>query len=138
VTASSQPGGYLTIPKWTGIVVVIGALLMAAGGIIALVNPAMLASPHDQINDAVHVYAGYFACRNLCIAAMLLVLLIMRSRALAQLMLLTAFIQIVDAVLDCMEGRWLIVPGVLILGLLFFVAAARLSRHTFWRAEAWS
>ncbi len=110
---------------------------MAVGGIIALVNPVMLVSPHDQINGAVHIYAGYFACRNLCIAAMLLVSLAMRSRVLAQLMLLTAFIQIVDAVLDCMEGRWLIVPGVLILAILFFLAAARLSGHPFWRAQAW-
>ncbi len=44
---------------------------MAAGGVIALVNPAMLASPHDQINGAIHIYAGYLASRNLCIAAVL-------------------------------------------------------------------
>jgi hypothetical protein len=112
---------------------------MAAGGIVALANPAMLASPHDQINGAVHIYAGYLASRNLCIAAMLLVLLATRStRALAHLTVLTAFIQIVDAGFDCVEGRWPIVPGVLILGVLFFLAAARLSGHPFWKAEAWS
>jgi hypothetical protein len=30
------------------------------------------------------------------------------------------------------------VPGVLIFGLLFFFASARLSGHPFWRKEAWS
>ena len=54
------------------VVVLIGALLMAAGGIIALVNPAMLvSSTRTQINGAVHIYAGYLASRNLCIAALL-------------------------------------------------------------------
>lgn len=138
MNVSSRPANHLPIPRWVGIVVVLGALLMAAGGIIALVNPSMLASPQDEINGAVHIYAGYLASRNLCIAAMLLVLLTIRSRALAHLALLTACIQIADAVLDCVEGRWPIVPGVLILGLLFFLAAARLSGYPFWRAEAWS
>jgi uncharacterized membrane protein len=54
------------------------------------------------------------------------------------LILLTAFIQLLDAAVDCMEGRWIIVPGVLIFGLLFFFASARLSGHPFWRKEAWS
>ena len=104
---------------------------MAAGGIIALLNPAMLVSPNDSINNAVHVYAGYLASRNLCLAAMLLVLLAMRStRALGNLVLLTAFIQLV-------EGRWPIVPGVLVLDLFFFLAAAKLSGYPFWRVEAW-
>ncbi len=111
---------------------------MAAGGIIALLNPAMLVSPNDSINNAVHVYAGYLASRNLCLAAMLLVLLAMRStRALGNLVLLTAFIQLVDAAIDCAEGRWPIVPGVLVLDLFFFLAAAKLSGYPFWRVEAW-
>ena len=72
-------------------------LLMAAGGVIALVNPAMLVSPQDQINGAVHIYAGYLASRNLCIAALLLVLMVMRkTRALGPLVL-TALIQLADA-----------------------------------------
>ena len=70
---------------------------------------------------------------------MLLVLMATRStKALAHLAVLTAFIQIADAGLDCVEGRWPIVPGVLVLGLLFFLAAARLSGYLFWKAKAWS
>src|SRR5271154_4788762 len=81
-----------SVPWWVTVVVLIGAVLMAAGGIIALVNPAMLVSPQDQINGAVHIYAGYLASRNLCIAFMLLALLAMRAtRPLSYLMVLTAF-----------------------------------------------
>lgn len=54
------------------------------------------------------------------------------------LILLTAFIQLLDAIVDCMEGRWVIVPGAAVLGLLFLLASARLSGHPFWQKEAWS
>ena len=138
MTAPGRPANYRPIPPWVDTVIVIGALLMVAGGVIALVNPAILAPPRDPINGAVHIYAGYLASRNLCIAAVLLALLVIRSRALGQIVLLTALIQIVDAGMDCVEGRWPIVPGVLLLGLLFFFAAARLSGHPFWRAAAWN
>jgi hypothetical protein len=37
-----------------------------------------------------------------------------------------------------MEGRWIIVPGVVVFGLLFLLASARLCGHPFWRREAWS
>ena len=47
------------LPKWLPLIVVPGALLLAIGAGIALVNPAMLASPGVAINGAVHVYAGY-------------------------------------------------------------------------------
>jgi len=127
-----------SIPSWVRIVVVIGALLMATGGVIALVNPAMLVSPGAQINGAAHIYAGYLASRNLCLGIMLLALMVIgATRALGNLMVLTAFIQIVDAGIDCIEGRWPIVPGVLIFGLIFFLGAARLSGYPFWKADAW-
>jgi hypothetical protein len=125
-----------SISRWVFAVVVVCAVLMAAGGVIALVNPAMLVSPHDEINGAVHIYGGYLASRNLCIAAMLLALMFTRAtKPLAHLMVLTALIQLADAGFDCVEGRWPIVPGVLVLGLLLLLAAARLS--PFWKAEAW-
>jgi len=126
------------IPSWVRIVVVIGALLMATGGVIAMVNPAMLVSPGDQINGAAHIYAGYLASRNLCLAVVLLASMALgASRALSNLMVLTALIQLVDAAIDCVEGRWPVVPGVLVFGLVFFLGAARLNGHPFWRAEAW-
>ena len=125
-------------PLWLQTIVFVGAFLMAAGGLIALLNPAMLVSPHDEINAAVHLYAGYLFSRNTALAILLIASILFRSKGtLNTLILLTAFIQLLDAAVDCMEGRWIIVPGVLIFGLLFFFASARLSGHPFWRKEAW-
>jgi hypothetical protein len=109
---------------------------MGAGALIALLNPAMLVSPHDEINAAVHVYAGYLFSRNAALAILLVASMIFRAKGtLNALILLTAFVQLLDAAVDCMEGRWVIVPGVLVFGLLFLLASARLSGHLFWRKE---
>lgn len=125
-------------PWWLYIIVILGAFLLAVGGLIALFRPAMLASPHDEINMAVHVYAGYMASRNLGLAAMLIAALSLRNRAMLNtVMLFAGLVQLLDAGIDCVEGRWIVVPGVIILGVLFFVASARLSTHPFWRIEAW-
>jgi hypothetical protein len=111
---------------------------MAIGAVIALLHPAMLVSPHDEINGAVHIYAGYFASRNAALAIMLLALLVLRARIpLGNLMVFVALVQFIDASIDCAEGRWNIVPGVLILGIIFSVGAARLTAHPFWKREAW-
>jgi len=118
--------------------VFLGALLMITGALIALLHPALLVSPHDEINAAVHTYAGYLASRNLGLAIMLLAAMSLRAKGtLNTLMLLSAFIQLLDAGIDCVEGRWVIVPGVVLIGLLFFVGSARLSGYPIWRIEAW-
>ncbi|HZD49748.1 MAG TPA: hypothetical protein VE178_13485, partial [Silvibacterium sp.] len=111
------------MPWWISAIVLLGTLLIATGALLALVHPAMLVSPHDEINEAVHIYAGYLAARNGALAIMLLALLSLRARrALGNLMVLIALIQVLDAVMDCFEGRWMIVPGVLVFGLLFLIA----------------
>jgi hypothetical protein len=97
----------LAIPWWLSMTVVLGTLLTAAGAVIALVHPSMLVSPHDQINGAVHIYAGYLAARNLAISALLLTLLVIGARrALGNLMVLVGLIQLLDACMDVAEGRW--------------------------------
>jgi hypothetical protein len=109
-----------------------------AGAIIALVNPAMLVSPQDAINGAVRIYAGYLASRNLGLAILLLLTLVLRARvALHSVMTLAALIQFLDAVMDAVEGRWVIVPGVVVLGVVFLLGSARISGHPFWKIEAW-
>lgn len=126
-------------PWWLQTIVLVGALLMAAGALIALLNPAMLVSPRDDINSAVHIYAGYLFSRNAALAILLVASMLFRSKGtLNTLILLTAFIQLLDAAVDCMEGRWVIVPGIVVFGLLFLFASARLTGHPFWRKEAWS
>jgi hypothetical protein len=137
-TRVDSPTASNGIAWWLSAAVILGALLMAAGGIIALVNPAMLVSPHEEINEAVHVYAGYLASRNLVLAVMLLAMLALRARrALSYLMVLTAFIQFVDAGIDVAEGRWAVVPGVLFIGLVFFLGATRIGGIPLWKVEAW-
>ena len=126
-------------PWWVRLIVLVGALLTGAGGVIALANPAMLAGPQPQIGTAAHVFAGYFAARNLVLACVLLLLLAMQAqRELGQLLALVGLIQCADAVMDCVEGRWPIVPGVIVLALLFLLAASKLCRSPFWRREAWT
>lgn len=111
---------------------------MAAGGVIALVHPAMLVSPQAEITEPVRVYAGYLASRNLVLATMLLAMLALGARrALSYLMVLTGFIQVADACIDCVEGRWAVVPGVVVFGLVFFWGATRLAGAPFWRGKAW-
>jgi len=132
----SQPGPL--VPLWPRLIALLGAILMAAGGIIALAHPATLTPPNQAINAAVRIYAGYTASRNLVIAAALVAMLLVRAHAaLGHLLLLIGFIQIADACLDCIEHRWPVVPGVLVLGILFLLAAARLSNQPFWKRAAY-
>jgi hypothetical protein len=144
IAASSLPPNPLSSNEnakfswWVQAIVVPGALLMITGALIALFHPAMLASPPDEINGAARIFAGYLAARNLALAIFLLAALFLRSRGtLNMLMLLTAFIQLFDTAIDCAEGRWPVVPGVMIFGALFLIAAAALSGHPFWKLEAW-
>jgi hypothetical protein len=126
------------LPKWLPLIVVPGALLLAAGAIIALTKPSMLAAPGIEINGAVHVFAGYLVARNLALALLLLATLGMGARrSLSTLMVLTAAIQILDAVMDAVEGRWPLIPGVLVIGALFLFGAARITGSPIWKANAW-
>src|SRR5450631_1064639 len=119
------------IPWWVRLIVILGAILTTMGAVIALVHPEMLVSPHDEINGAVRIYAGYLAARNLALALMLAGLLVVGAkRPLSHLMVLVALIQMLDVCMDAVEGRWMVVPGVLLFGVVFLIAAARLSEGT--------
>jgi hypothetical protein len=136
-TQIERSQGNASLPWWLSASVVAGALLMAAGGVIALVHPAMLVSANAEMNVAARVYAGYLVSRNLALAGMLLVMLAMGARSvLSSLMVLTAFIQLLDAGMDSMEGRWTLVPGVLVFAIVFFLGAARLSGRPLWKFAA--
>jgi hypothetical protein len=128
-----------TIPWWIALTVVIGSLLMLTGAVLALVHPIMLVSPDDQINHAVRIYAGYLFSRNLTLAVFLLVALVLRAeKSLGFLMLLTAFVQCLDAGLDLIEGRLAIAPGIIIFAMLLFWGSARLTGSPFWKIRAWN
>jgi len=134
-TISLGPEGVISLPWWVSAIVLIGVVMNVAGAVIALLRPAMMVAPGAEINAGVRVYAGYLVSRNLALAIMLLFALVPRGRAvLANLMLLTALIQILDVAMDLVEGRWMVVPVVLLLALGFFAGAARLSGQMFWKA----
>jgi hypothetical protein len=123
------------LPK---VIAVLGALLLTAGALIALFHPVMLVSAHDEINGAVHIYAGYLASRNLAIAVMLLAALgLAAKRLLNNLLLLVSLVQLLDAVVDIVEGRWPVATGVMILAALFLVASGSLSGYPFWKVQVW-
>ena len=135
---NTSPSGKAALPLWSRAIVVLGAFLLTTGAGVALFHPEMLVSPHDEINAAVRIYAGYFASRNLGLAIVLLIAMGLRAKeTLNGLLLFTATIQMIDAVMDCIENRWVVAPGVVVLGLIFSLAAARLSGYPLWRAAAW-
>ncbi len=112
---------------------------MAAGGLIALVRPEMLVGSATLVTEGTRIYAGYLVSRNLAIAALLLLTIAMNARrVLANLLLLTALIQFFDCVLDAQEGRWLLLPGITVLGCALLIASARASGSPFWKRSFWS
>jgi len=130
---------FSAIPVWPRLIIMLGIVLLAAGAIIALAHPILLVSPQDQINQSTRVFAGYLASRNMALALTLLATLILRaSRTLNILLLLTALIQLLDIAMDFAEGRWVVVPAVVILAALFFAASAKISGYPFWKKEAWT
>jgi hypothetical protein len=134
--ASMQP--YIHLPAWVNLVVIVGSGLMVLGAILALTHPSMLVDPRAVINSAVQVYAGYFAVRNLVLGVAMAALLTFGARhALGNLLVIVGFIQLLDACMDCLEGRSAIAAPVLVLGILFLVAAARVT-GPFWRRRSWS
>jgi hypothetical protein len=123
---------------WVRVIVLLGAFLMTIGALLALFDPSMLVGKGQEINGAARIFAGYLFSRNLAIAALLVCALLMRAqRALGTLMLLTAAIQLVDAVLDSYEQRWTIVPGVVVLAVAFLIAAGEVSGGPVWKMKFW-
>jgi hypothetical protein len=125
------------IPLWVSIVVIVGALLSAAGAVISKVDPMLLANG-NPITDATHVYADYVFARSLALAAMLLFLWALRARhMLAGFMVLIALIQIVDVIDDLARGVFLLAPGLLVFAIIFLLGAWRLFGQGIWRVDAW-
>jgi hypothetical protein len=117
------------IPWWVVTIVILGALLTASGGILALVRPEMLVGSGVSMNQAASVYAGYLVSRDLALAAMLLATLALRAhRVLAGLMALTVLTQVIDAVVDATTGRTSLLPIILVFAVAYFIAAIRIGR----------
>jgi hypothetical protein len=117
------------IPPWVAAIACLGILLLAAGAVIALIQPSLLLAPDDQITHGVRVYADYLFSRNLAVAVTLAAALVARARRLvAALMALTALMQIFDIALDAATARWVLIPGLVVFGAAFALGATRLNR----------
>ncbi len=128
----------LKLPWWVRSIVVLCAILMALGALIALLKPGMLVGPAAKLDSSTNVYAGYLVSRNLAIAIMLVGLLALSARrALAGVLVLAALVQLIDAAIDCFEARWAVAPGVLLLGLLLCFAANTVSRRRLYDPGFW-
>lgn len=140
---SSQTGNPKTpplgghFPVWVFIVVILGAFLLLVGAVISKVDPTLLTNG-GVITEPARVYADYTFARNLPLAVMLLLLLVVRARRmLVGLMVLLALIQLVDGVNDLVRGAVLLVPGVFVFALVFLLGARRLFGQEFWRVTTW-
>ena len=115
------------IPWWVNTIVILGALLTASGGILALVRPELLAGSGAPMNQAAYVYAGYLVSRGLALAIMLLAALAVREyRVLVGLMALTVLTQVIDTVVDVTTGRASLVPVILVFAVVYLIAAIRI------------
>ncbi len=109
-------------PWWLITIVILGAVLIATGAVIAIFASG------EHLNAAGHNYADYFITRNLALAVMLLAMLALRARhVLAALMTLTALIQVLDAITATATNRLGLVPIDLIFAAVFLFGAVRLS-----------
>jgi hypothetical protein len=125
------------IPLWVSIVVILGALLTAAGAVISKVDPTLLTNG-SPMTDAARVYADYMFARNLPLAVLLLLLLAVRARRmLAGFMVLTALIQLVDVINDLVRGAFVLVPGLLVFAIVFLIGAWQLFGQAVWHVDAW-
>ena len=117
--------------------VILGALLTAAGAIISKVDTTLLTNG-SPMTDAERVYADYLFARNLPLAMMLLFLLAVKARhMLAGFMVLTAFIQLVDVINDLARGAFLLVPGLIIFAAVFLIGAWQLFGQAIWHIDTW-
>jgi hypothetical protein len=118
------------IPRWVAAVVLVGAALAVAGAVLSEVAPTTLVPHGEPMTAAAWRFADYTFARDLALGLGLLVALAARARqALAGLMVLTAAVQLVDAVQDAIRGDWVLVPGLVIFAALFLVGAVRLRRQ---------
>ena len=128
--SNSQDRGNLpelrAVPRWVIAVGIFAAVLFGAGAAIVFFRPAMLSVPGAEINSATRVFAGYVVARNGALAVMLLIAVGTGARqALSTLLLLAGLVQVFDAVMDVVEGRWPLVGGILVLSTLFLFAGFR-------------
>ena len=133
--STSQPRE--RIPLWVSIVVILGTLLTVTGAVISKLDPTLLTNG-SAVTETARVYIDYMFARNLALAVMLLLLLVVRARKmLAGFMVLIAFIQLIDVGDDLVCGALQLVPGLLVFAIVFLLGAWRLFGSAIWHVNVW-
>lgn len=133
--STSQPRE--RIPLWVSIVVILGTLLTVTGAVISKLDPTLLTNG-SAVTETARVYIDYMFARNLALAVMLLLLLVVRARKmLAGFMVLIAFIQLIDVGDDLVRGALQLVPGLLVFAIVFLLGAWRLFGSAIWHVNVW-
>ena len=136
VNQSVRHGTGKPLPVWVRLVVILGALLFLVGAVVSKVNPTLLTN--SPMTDAARVYADYTFARDLAIAALLLLLLLVRARGiLAGVMVLVALIQLLDILNDLAHGALILIPGLLLFAVVFLLGAGQLFGRPLWQASTW-
>ena len=68
------------VQAWVNVVVVLCAVLMGAGAVIAAVNPGLLVGPHVEINQAVTEALRFIEIAPFVLAAIVLALIVLTHR----------------------------------------------------------
>jgi len=133
-----MPQSVAHFPLWVSIVVVLGALLTLTSAVISKVDPTLLTNG-NPMTDSARIYAGYMFARDLALAVMLLLLLVVRARRmLAGFMVLNVLIQGIDIVDDLFRGAFLLfLPVVFVFAIVFLLASRRLFGQAIWHVDAW-
>ena len=119
------------------VVVIAGAAVVLAGGLLAWFNPGQLLPPNTPIGTGTHLYAARMAARALPLGLALLLLLALRARKmLAGLLVLVAVIEVGDCVSAVVYRDWVELPGALVT-VAFIWAASALLGAPCWTARAW-
>jgi hypothetical protein len=134
---SVRQGTEKRMPVWVGLVVILGALLFLVGAVLSKVNPTLLTN-NSPMTDAARVYADYTFARDLAIAVVLLLLLLVRARRiLAGVMVLVALIQLMDIMNDLARGTLILLPGLLLFAVVFLIGARQVFGRPLWQAATW-
>jgi hypothetical protein len=122
---------------WVSVVVILGALLFLVGAVLSKVNPTLLTN-NSPMTDTARVYADYTFARDLAIATLLLLLLLVRARRnLAGVMVLVALIQLLDIMNDLACGTLILIPGLLLFAVVFLIGAGQVFGRPLWQAATW-
>jgi hypothetical protein len=118
-------------------VVLVGAAVVLAGGILAWLRPQQLLPAGASADVGVHLYGARMAARALPLGLALVVLLVLRARRmLAGLLVLVAAIEAGDSVSALAHRDWVELSGAVV-AVAFLWAAARLLGAPLWAARAW-